>query len=105
MVPSTMLSTQSERIVPLAAKHRLPAVYTSSHFTHAGGLMSYSADYNDQFRRLAAYIDRVLKGKRPGDLPIEQPTNFELIINKRTASTLGIKIPQSILVRADRVIE
>jgi putative ABC transport system substrate-binding protein len=97
--------SQAGRIVSLAAKHRLPAVYPTDLFTSAGGLMSYSANFHDQFRRLATYIDRVLKGERAGDLPIEQPTKFELVLNVRAAKELGIKIPQSILLRADRVIE
>jgi putative ABC transport system substrate-binding protein len=102
---SSMVFSQAGRIVSLAAKHRLPAVYPTDLFTSAGGLMSYSANFHDQFRRLATYIDRVLKGERAGDLPIEQPTKFELVLNVRAAKELGIKIPQSILLRADRVIE
>jgi putative ABC transport system substrate-binding protein len=102
---SSMVRSQAERIVALAAKHRLPAVYPTDAFTSAGGLMSYSADIHDQFRRLATYVDRVLKGEHAGDLPIEQPTKFELVLNMRTAKELGIKIPESMLFRADKVIE
>ena len=105
VVSSTMLSSQSERIVALTTKHQLPAVYFTSRFVDEGGLMSYGSDFNDQFRRLATYIDRVLKGARAGELPIEQPTTFELVVNLKTAKALGITIPQSVLVRADRVIE
>jgi ABC-type uncharacterized transport system substrate-binding protein len=102
---SSLVFSQARRIVALAAKHRLPAVYSTDVFASAGGLMAYSADYHDQFRRLATYVDRVLKGERAGDLPIEQPTKFELVLNMRAAKELGIKIPQSILLRADKVIE
>jgi putative ABC transport system substrate-binding protein len=105
VVPSTMLSSQAERVVALAAKHHLPAVYPTSQFANSGGLISYSADYSEQFRRLATYVDRVLKGAKPGDLPIEQPTKFEMVINLKTAKMLGIKIPGVILLRADKVIE
>ncbi len=92
VVSSTMLSSQAERIVALTTKHQLPAVYFTSRFVDEGGLMSYGSDFSDQFRRLATYVNRVLKGTRAGDLPIEQPTKFELIVNLKTAAALGITI-------------
>lgn len=97
--------SQRSRIVEFAAEHRLPAIYETSDFVDAGGLMSYGPSVLDQFRRAAIYVDRILRGAKPGDLPIEQPTKFDLVINMRTAKALGIKFPESILVRADRVIE
>jgi ABC-type uncharacterized transport system substrate-binding protein len=94
------------RLVEFAAKHRLPTVYHQSEFVVAsGGLMSYGPDFRDLFRRSATYVDKILKGARPGDLPVEQPTKFELVINRRTANALGLTFPQSLLLRADRVIE
>ena len=92
-------------IVELAAKHRLPAVYQSREFVDDGGLISYGVSYPDLYRRAASYVGKILKGAKPGDLPMEQPTRFELVVNMKTAKALGIKFPQTILVRADRVIE
>lgn len=93
------------RIAGLAAKARLPAVYDDVAYAQAGGLMSYGASLNEMYRHSATYVDKILKGAKPGDLPIEQPTKFELVINMKTAKVLGIKIPDSILLRADKVIE
>lgn len=93
------------RIVALALRHRLPAVYAVRPFVDAGGLMSYGPDRADQNRRAATFVDRILKGARPADLPVEQPTKFDLVINMKTAKALGIRIPPSLLLRADQVLE
>ena len=99
-----LLSARPE-IVHLAARHKLPAVYPLREFVELGGLMSYGVNIADQFRRAAAYVDKILKGAKPADLPIEQPTKFELIINLKTAKALGLTIPQTLLQRADQVIQ
>ena len=94
------------RLVELSAKHRLPTIYHQSEFVvGSGGLMSYGPDFRDLFRRAATYVDKILKGAKPGDLPVEQPNKFELVINLKTAKALGLTIPPSLLQRADQVIE
>jgi putative ABC transport system substrate-binding protein len=93
------------RLLDFAAKNRLPVVYPAGRFVDAGGLMSYGADHRELFRRVAYYVDRILKGAKPSDLPVEQPTKFELVINLRTAKQLGLAIPPKVLTWADRVIE
>ena len=105
VLASNMFISERRRLVDLAAKNRLPAVYSSREFVDAGGLMSYGANHADLFRRAATYVDKILKGAKPADLPVEQPTKFELVINLKTAKALGLTIPQSVLVRADEVIQ
>jgi putative tryptophan/tyrosine transport system substrate-binding protein len=91
--------------VELAAKSRLPAIYPSSQFVEAGGLISYAADLADLYRRAATYVHKILKGANPAELPVEQPTKFELMINLKAAKQIGLMIPQSVLFRADKVIK
>jgi putative ABC transport system substrate-binding protein len=105
VLTSVMFVNERRRLVDLAAKKRLPAAYAQREFVDAGGLMSYGANVADLFRRAATYVDKILKGAKPGDLPVEQPTKFELLINLKTAKALGLTIPPSLLLRADRVIE
>ena len=105
VLPSNRFLREHRRLVELAAKSRLPAVYTSREFVDAGGLMSYGPNSADLHRRAAAHVDKILKGAKPGDLPVEQPTKFELVINLNTAKALGLTIPQSLLAHADEVIQ
>jgi putative tryptophan/tyrosine transport system substrate-binding protein len=98
-------TSQRARIVEFAAEHRLPAIYESSDFVDVGGLMSFGPNISDLYRRAAVYVDKILKGTKPGDLPIEQPTKFELVLNMKAAKALGINFPQSVLLRADRLME
>jgi putative ABC transport system substrate-binding protein len=101
----TYFLSEIRRLANLALKNRLPSAHTIPDYTEAGGLMSYGTDIADNFRRAASYVDKVLKGAKPGDLPIEQPTNFELVINLTTAKTLGLTIPPGLMLQAHRVIE
>ena len=104
-LPSPMLFAERKRIVDLAARHRLPAMYLGREFVDLGGLMAYGASQIDLIRRGATYVDKILRGAKPADLPVEQPTKFELVINLKTAKALGLTIPPSVLQRADQVIE
>jgi putative tryptophan/tyrosine transport system substrate-binding protein len=92
-------------IIRLVAEHRLPAIYFARYFVDGGGLISYGPDLLDQYRRAASYVDRILKGEKPADLPVQAPTKYELVINLKTAKALGLEIPSSVLARADEVIE
>jgi putative ABC transport system substrate-binding protein len=103
--PSTMFTANRKLICDLAVRQRLPSMFYDAEYVETGGLMSYGPDIPAACRRAAAYVDRILKGAKPGELAIEQPTKMELIINAKTARALGMKIPQAILLRTDRVIE
>ena len=105
MLESPFFTTHRARLAQLAARSRVPAIYSQTEYVAAGGLMSYGTDLQDLFRRAAPYVDKILKGAKPADLPVEQPTKFEFVINLKTAKTLGLKIPPSLLQRADEVIE
>ena len=106
IVTGTSTNTASrERFINHVAKHRLPAVYSRSDFAEVGGLLSYGPDFADLYRRAAAYTDKIFKGAKAGDLPIEQPTRFEFVLNMKTAKALGLKVSNSILVQATKVIE
>jgi putative ABC transport system substrate-binding protein len=105
VLSGSMFFIERRRLVDLAAKHRLPAVYQVREYVDAGGLMSYGPNLADMYRRAATYVDKILKGAKPDDLPVEQPTKFELVINLKTAKALGLTIPQSLLQRADEVIQ
>jgi putative ABC transport system substrate-binding protein len=103
--PPSSLALHSDLIIALAARHRLPAVYSLGFFVGAGGLISYGADSVDQFRRAASYVDRILRGEKRADLPVQAPTKFELFINLNTAKALGLTIPETLLATADEVIQ
>ena len=100
-----LLIAHRRRIIDFMAQHRVPTMYTSSGWAERGGLLEYAPDFGALYSRAATYVDRVLRGANPGDLPVELPTKFDLVINLRTATALGLTIPQSLLLRADRVIE
>ena len=102
---SAWASVQRNLIIELAARHRLPTVYFERLFVAGGGLISYGADFVDEYRRAAGYVDRILKGEKPADLPVQAPTKYELVINLKTAKALGLTVPESVLARADEVIE
>ncbi len=105
VLPNPMIDARQRRIADLTTQSRLPAVYNKPLFPEAGGLMAYGARYLDFFQRAATFVDKILKGVKPADLPVEQPTRFELVINLKTAKALGLTIPQSVLIRADQLIE
>jgi putative tryptophan/tyrosine transport system substrate-binding protein len=98
-------ANHGDLIITLAARYKLPAVYSDRHFVTGGGLISYGPDRVDQYRRAAAYVDRIFKGEKPADMPVQAPTKYELVINLKTAKTLGLEVPHSLLARADEVIE
>jgi putative ABC transport system substrate-binding protein len=100
-----LMNTNQKRIIDFASKSRLPAVYGRKEYVENGGLMYYGADLADSYRRVAYYVDRILKGAKPADLPVEQPTKFEFVINLKAATQIGLTIPQSVLYRADKVIK
>jgi len=105
VLSTPMFSSERRRLLDLAAKNRLPAMYSFREYVDAGGLMSYGPNLADMYRRAATYVDKILKGAKPGDLPVEQPTKFELVINLKTAKALGLTIPRSLLLNADEVIQ
>ena len=105
MGSDTFLNAQRDRIIALAARHRLPMMYNGRSFVEGGGLISYGTNFADNYRLVGNYAGKVLKGTKPADLPVIEPTRFELVINLKTAKALGLSIPQSMLARADEVID
>jgi putative ABC transport system substrate-binding protein len=105
VLPDIGMANHREALIALAAHHRVPAVYPFRYFTASGGLMSYGTDVTEVFRRTAAYVDRILKGTKTADLPVQAPTKYELVINLKTAKALGLEIPPTLLATADEVIE
>jgi putative ABC transport system substrate-binding protein len=105
IVPSAFLGGQRERIAALAVRHRLPAIYPYKYFASSGGLVSYGSDTVELYRQAASYVDRILKGEKPSDLPVQAPTKFELVINLKAAKALGLTIPETLLATADEVIQ
>jgi putative tryptophan/tyrosine transport system substrate-binding protein len=104
-MPDIFMNAHRASIVSAAARNNVPAVYYLSAFARDGGLLSYGVDLADNMRRAATYVDRILRGEKPGDLPVQFPTKFEMVVNLKTAKALGLTVPQSILLRADEVIE
>jgi putative ABC transport system substrate-binding protein len=105
VMPDAFTDNHREEITQLAARHRLPAVYPFRSFARAGGLVSYGNEQLDNFRRAATYVDRILKGEKPSELPVQAPVKFELVINLKTAKAIGLTVPPTLIARADEVIE
>jgi putative ABC transport system substrate-binding protein len=105
VLPDSFLNSHRDLVVGLTARQRLPAIYALSEFTRSGGLIAYGIERTDLFRRAASYVDRILKGEKPADLPVQQPIKFELVINLKTARALGLEVPPTLLALADEVIE
>jgi putative ABC transport system substrate-binding protein len=105
VLPDLFTATNRQSIIAIAAHHRLPAVYPFRYFVTSGGLMSYGIEMLDTYRQAASYVDRILKGERPSDLPVQQPTKFEFVINLKTAKAFGLTMPPQLLARSDEVIE
>jgi putative ABC transport system substrate-binding protein len=105
VTPSALAGVHRKLIIALAAQHKLPAIYYERYYVKDGGLISYGADFHDQFRSAASYVDRILKGEKPADLPVQAPTKYQLVINLKTTKALGLTVPSSLLARADEVIE
>ena len=105
VVVSAQFFPERKRLADLAIQHRLPTMHAQAEYVEAGGLVSYAPKYSELFRQAAVYVDKILKGAKPADLPVEQPTRFELVINEKTAKALGIALPQALLLRADDVLQ
>ena len=105
IMPDAWMNVHRAAIIMAAARNNVPAVYPQSLYVREGGLLSYGADREDQWRRAASYVDRILRGAKPGDLPVQFPTKFEMVVNLKAAKALGLTVPQSILLRADEIIE
>jgi putative tryptophan/tyrosine transport system substrate-binding protein len=105
VMPDATTNSHSDLIIGLAARYRMPAIYAFRYFAAAGGLISYGYDPIDQFSRAAAYVDRILRGEKPGDLPVQRPQKYELVINLKTAKALGLDVPERLLTLADQVVE
>jgi putative ABC transport system substrate-binding protein len=105
LMPNAFVAVHRKSIILAAARNKVPAVYPQSYYARDGGLLSYGVDQLDMFRRAATYVDRILRGEKPGDLPVQLPTKFEMVVNRETATALGLTVPPSIRLRADEVIE